>query len=270
MNPPQIQRYLALLETPPQPPSLPALAALVRAQLTHVPFENLSKVHRWQRTGLTGIPDLGTYLDGIDHHHFGGTCYANNYHFYSLLAALGHDVRLCGADMSRPDVHVVILARVDGREYLVDSGYGAPFLEPLPRDLDHDHVVPMGRDRYVLHPQDAAGRSRMELVRDGEPRHGYLVKPEARDIREFDAVVLDSFRPDATFLNALMMVRCHPGRTVAIRNLELLESTEGTGTARTLRDHEELVRAIEEHFGIDGGIAREVLKRLGKLRDVFE
>ena len=47
--------------------------------------------------------------------------------------------------------------------------------------LPTDHVVELGRDRYVLRPLDAAGCSRLDMYRDGKLRHGYLAKPVNTD-----------------------------------------------------------------------------------------
>jgi arylamine N-acetyltransferase len=138
-------------------PCVPALAELVSAHVMRVPFENVSKLYRRKHLGLAGLPGIELFLEGIERYHFGGTCYSNNFHLYTLLASLGYRARLCGADMSNPDVHMVIMVNVDGREYLVDGGYAAPFLSPLPRDLKEDYVVALGRDRYVLRPQDTTG-----------------------------------------------------------------------------------------------------------------
>jgi N-hydroxyarylamine O-acetyltransferase len=149
------ERTLRILGVPRRAPSLDALRELVAAWVTRVPFENVSKIHRWKRLGLTTVPEARVFLDGIERFGFGGTCYANNYHLYALLASLDFDVTLCGADMRDPDVHMVVLAEVEGREFLLDAGYAAPFLEPLPRDLPVDNVVVLGRDRYVLQPKNA-------------------------------------------------------------------------------------------------------------------
>ena len=66
-----------------------------------------------------------------------------------------YEARLCGADMSRPDVHAVIMVCLEGREHLVDAGYGAPFFSPLPLDLGRDQVVAWGHESYVLKPREA-------------------------------------------------------------------------------------------------------------------
>jgi arylamine N-acetyltransferase len=267
LAPELVRRYLAALGVSRQEPSLEALRTLVADHLTRIPFENISKLYDRKHHGLTGLASIELFLDGIERCHFGGTCYSNNFHFYSLLATLGYDVKLCGADMANPDVHILIVVTLDGHEYLVDGGYGAPFLAPMPRDLPTDYVVALGRDRYVLKPQDATGRSRLEMHRDGEVKHGYTVKPEARRIEEFQEVIAGSFRSDATFLNALLLARFYPGRSVVIHNYVLVESQGNQSTIRTLSVREELVAAVEEHFGMPRGIVAEAIGELGSLQD---
>jgi arylamine N-acetyltransferase len=262
-----VRRYLSALGVVRQEPALGALRALVAAHLTHVPFENISKLYNWKRHELNGPPSLPLYLEGIERHHFGGTCYANNFHFYSLLATLGYDVKLCAADMTAADVHAVILVTVGGREYLVDAGYGAPFLSPMPRDLATDYVVELGRDRYILKPQDAEGRSRLEMYRDGQRKHGYLAKPAARGVEDFRQVIAESFRPDATFLNSLLLARFYSDRAVMIHNWMLVESQGSESIVRALASRGELVAAVEEHFDMPGAIVAEVVNELGDLQD---
>ncbi len=260
-------RYLRVLRVRRRPPSLDALAELVAAHVTRVPFENLSKLYRRKRTGLTRLPDIEPFLDGLERFHFGGTCYSNNFHLYTLLSSLGYDARLCGADMREPDVHLVIMVALGGRDYLVDAGYGAPFLHPQPLDASVDQVVTLGRDRYVLRPRDPDGRSRLEHHRNGVLAHGYLAKPEPRSIEEFDGVIARSFLPGATFLNAIVLARFSPGRSMAIHNLSLVH-TEGDRTAiSVLRDRDELVEEIDRCFGIPAAIAAEAVADIRTLED---
>lgn len=262
-----VRRYLSALGVGQQKPSLESLRALVATHLTRIPFENISKLHNRKHHGLTGLPSLELYLDGIERCHFGGTCYSNNFHFHSLLATLGYEVKLCGADMTNPDVHLVIMVTLDGHEYLVDGGYGAPFLAPMPRDLATDYVIALGRDRYVLRPQDANGCSRLDMYRDGQLKHSYLAKPAARRIEEFRQVIAESFRPDATFLNSLLMTRFYPDRAVMIHNLTLIESQGNQSTIHTLGSREELISKIEEQFGMPRSIVAEAVNELGDLQD---
>jgi arylamine N-acetyltransferase len=265
----QADAYLRVLGVHGAAPARASLDELVRAQATRVPFENISKLYRHKHQGLSGIPSIEVYLNGIERFHFGGTCYANNVHFCRLLCTLGYDAALCGADMpSGEDVHAAITVAVDGRDLLMDVGYAAPFLEPLPRDVGQDVAVRFGRDRYVLRPRDGQGRSRLDMYRDGELIHGYLLKPTPRPIEHFSQAVRDSFRESATFMNAVALVRFSDNDSVAIYNLSIIRSTADSFTIDRLNDREELVRAIEREGGIPVEIARDAIAGLGALRDV--
>lgn len=268
LEPALVDRYLRLLDVPRRAPSLEALAELTAAQLTRVPFENVSKLVRLRRLGLAGLPPAELHLEGIEKHHMGGTCFANNTHLHGLLTALGYEARLCGADMRSPDVHVVIIVRVDGREVLVDGGYGAPFLAPVPLDEDREQVLELGPDRWVIEPRDAAGCSRLRVFRGGVARHGYLAKPAPRAIEEFATSIADSFRPEATFRNALMLVRLYPGRSITIHNRDRIDAW-GTGSRITRVERRDLPREVESVFGIPRELVSEALDELSGIQEVW-
>lgn len=269
LDPELVHRYLAVLGVPKRGPSIEALQELVTAHLTRIPFENISKLHNYKSYGVKSLLPIDLYLEGVERYHFGGTCYVNNFHFYTLLAALGYDVKICGADMKNPDVHLVIVARLDNREYLVDVGYGAPFYMPIPRDLEADYITTLGRDRYVLKPQESSGRSRLELYRDGKLKHGYVVNPKPRRIEEFEHVIANSFRPEATFLNALLLTRFYPGASLTIHNLTMVESQGNESTVSQLESRSELITTIVDRFGMLHSIVAEVVAELGELQDVW-
>lgn len=261
-----IGKYLGLLGVDNRSPSLDALTELVTAHLTKVPFENISKLYYREHLGLKTIPDINTYLTGIEQYHFGGTCYSNNYYFYSLLANLGYAARLCGADMKSPDVHMAIIVDVDDQEFLVDVGYAAPFFLPIPRDLKADYCITLGPDKYILKPQDTQGNSYLELYRDGLLTHGYKAKLGFKKFSDFP--VSDSFRDDATFMNSLLLARFfYPNRSIVIHNLELVESLGVSFSKRSLKDRTELIQVISEYFNIPLEIVRSTLNQLRNLTD---
>ena len=264
-----VDHYLVILGAARKEPSLVALHELVAAHLTRIPFENISKLYYRKRLGLMNLPPIQLYLDGIDHYHFGGTCYSNNYHFHLLLRSLGYDAKLCASDMKAPHVHALNMITIQGREYLADTGYAAPLLEPIPRDLATDYETTLGRDRYVLKPQDTNGCSRLELYRDGVLRHGYLAKPAPRTIDDFSRVIAASFSADATFLNSVLLMRFYPGRSVLIHNLTLVESEGDHSTVQGLANRDQLIEAIECYFEIPREIVSEAIGQLGNLRDAW-
>lgn len=271
LKPALFDRYLEVVGVLPGPPSRELLAELVSAQLVAAPFENISKLYRHRTTGSTNIPSLGEYLDGIETWRLGGTCYTNNFHFYSLLDRLGFHVSLCGADMNQPDVHMVSIVRIEGREVMVDVGYAAPFFHPLPRDLDGAHAIDFGSCRYVLHPQDDQGRSRLELIRDGVSVHGYVAKPEPRRLSHFDAIIADSFRPDQTFMNAVVIERFTPGGgSIRVHNLKLIETAaDGPSTIAVLSDRHELVDTIEHRLGVPRDVVRTAVGGIDLTADIY-
>ncbi|HVN77568.1 MAG TPA: arylamine N-acetyltransferase [Terriglobia bacterium] len=265
-----IDRYLSILGVSRREPTRDALFELVRSHMLRIPFENLSKIYYRKHQGLIGLPGLELFLEGIERFNLGGTCYANNFHIHELLANLGYQVMLCGADMSNPDVHVVNIVNSEGRDYLVDVGYAAPFLTPLPRDLKTDYCVSLGSDQYILRPQDSRGYSHLEFYRNGTPRHGYWVKPFPRQIGEFDRVIAGSFDKSATFMNALLMTRFFPDRSIVIRNLSLMESHGTVTQTRGLASLEELAQAVHDHFAIPLALILDVVNEFERLEDPWE
>ncbi len=252
-------RYLDLLGAPRRRPGYDALRELTFAQLTHIPFENISKLHRRRDPGRRGLPNLQDFLDGIERHHFGGTCYPINFHLHGLLADLGYDVKLCGADMSAPDVHLVNVVTLDGRPHLVDGGYAAPFLEPIPLDLDRDHTIVWGAERYVVRRRDARARSRIERHAGGGVVHAYVVNPTPRRIEEFAGVIADSYSDDATFMHALLLVRFRATSSVTLRNLTLVTVDGASSRVTRLSGIDEVPGVVEREFRIPAGLVRRAL-----------
>lgn len=269
MKPEDVDRYLHLLGLPRREPSMDALCQLVAAQLGRVPFENISKLYYRDKLNQRKLPGPKQYLDGMERYYFGGTCYATNYYLNQLLAALGYRVRLCGADMKEPDVHLVSIVVMDEREFLLDVGYAAPFLAPLPRDMDEDVEIELGTTRYVLEPQDGEGCSRLLLYRDGKPIHGYRVNPRARQIEEFSDIIADSFLDTSTFMNAILLTRFEPDFAYVIHNLSVIVSRGRQTTVRKLADHDELAQVIRDGFGIPVNITMDVLRNMPTMEDAW-
>jgi N-hydroxyarylamine O-acetyltransferase len=262
----EVARYTRVLGVTPAEPSPGALQQLVHAHLCRVPFENLSKLWRARTQGRRGLPDLDVFLEGVERYHFGGTCYANNFHFHRLLRALGYDASLYGADMaSGHDVHVAIRVRLEKRDLLVDVGYAAPFYEPLPLDLPSAYALTFGRDCYVLHPSDAEGRTRLELFREGVRVHGYLLGPQPRSIEHFERAVHDSCRDSSTFMRSLLLVRFFDSQSVTIVNCRRIDSTRDGSLARELLNLDQVVDEVVGAFDIDEPIVREAVGGLTDL-----
>ena len=253
-------KYLNLLGITLSKPCLEDLNKIVFAHMTIIPFENLSKLYYFKTLGQKGIPELSIYLDGIKRYHFGGTCYSNNYNLNQLLRFLGYDVTFCGADMNKPDVHIANLVKIEGKEFIVDAGYAAPFLMPLPRFLDIDFKIPFGKDEYVLSPMDNSGCSQMSFFMEGVKKHGYLLKPAPRAIDYFHEAINNSYHDGGTFMDSILLVRFGDGYSIRLHNYNLIESRKGEIKKKTLASFDELINTIEDIFKIPEKISRIALE----------
>lgn len=234
-------RYLRLLGIDGQPAGLDGLREIVRRHLCRVPFENVSKLLLFDREGAGRPLTLSEFLDGIEHHDLGGTCYSSNPFLAELLRVLGYDADLLGADMSIPNVHTSVRVHLEGREYHVDAGNGAPFPEPMPLDR-LPHVIAIGRYRYTLEPHNHDYR--MTATYAGEFAHSYVVHGPPRPAEFFRPIVLDSFAPGRKFMTWLRITRCFDDSVVDLRNRTLTWSEGAESRETILNNADELQTAV--------------------------
>ena len=265
----QVDKYLRILGVQKSAPGIQALTEITRAHITRIPFENISKLYYLNKYNLRSIPDTDLYLEGIEKYNFGGTCYSNNYYLHLLLKSLGYNVKLCGADMSQPDVHIVNIVDLNGSEYLVDGGNAAPFLEPIPRDTGSDYSITSGNSVYNLKPADNMGRSEMQLFRNGELIHNYIAKPEPRNIDYFTDVIIDSFSPGSTFMNAVLLTRFNENKSVVIHNYTVIETENSSYKKSKLKSRAELTNAINVRFGIPAEFSIQAISTIARFKDVW-
>jgi arylamine N-acetyltransferase len=171
--------------------------------------------------------------------------------------------------MTTPDVHIVNIVNIKDREYLVDVGYAAPFFNPIPLDLKEEYKIAMGADEYILIPKTKNGYSELKMFRNGQVKHGYKVKPQARSISDFETVINDSFRESATFLNAILLVRLSLNSSITIHNFSLIESFEHNFNLVTLKSKAELIDNILIHFAIPKHIVEESLNLITNFEDAW-
>jgi arylamine N-acetyltransferase len=263
-----LDKYLKLLGVDAEEPTFILLNKIVKAHLIKVPFENISKL-LYKKQGMKTIPDLSTYLEGIEKYNFGGTCYSNNNYLYSLLKQLGYDIKLCGADMKNPDVHLISIVKIDNKEYIVDGGYAAPFFDPLPRDLATDYLINNGKEKYIIKPQDELGRTKVEQYNDGKLQHWYTAKPQPRTLEEFLKVIEDSYSDDAVFMNAIHITKYNEHGSLVLKNLFLTETRRNKSSTIKF-SLAEIPKAIEENFKIPSGVVMEAISNIKELKDIYD
>jgi arylamine N-acetyltransferase len=258
---------LKLLKIDAGDPTFKLLQHIVRAHLNRVPFENISKL-LYKKQGMSYIPDLSIFLCGIENNNFGGTCYANNYYLYLLLKRLGYDIKLCGADMRNPDVHLISIITINEREYIVDCGYAAPFFNPLPRDLKENYIINLGSEQYLIKPKDKDGNTGIEQYLDAKLQHWYTAKPYPRIIEEFRKVIKDSYADDAVFMNAIRITKFSEKGSLVLKNLYLTETVDNKSSTRKI-NRDIVPKVVHEKFGMPSRIVEEAICNLGELKDVY-
>ena len=105
-----------------------SLNALVQAQLTHVPFENLDI---WASGRCPSLESADLY-EKIVVHNRGGYCFELNSLFRQLLNYLGFEAYQAVSSLvdengiAAPAAHNVIVCTLEDKKYLIDVGFGGP------------------------------------------------------------------------------------------------------------------------------------------------
>lgn len=261
------KRYLELLDLKLSNPSFEFLCEITKAHLIKVPFENISKLLH-KAKGANYIPDLETYLDGIEKYNFGGTCYSNNFYLYLLLKYIGYNVTLCGADMKKPDVHLINIVTINSKKFIVDGGYAAPFLNPIPTEQTEDYIVNLGNETYLVKPKDESGRTKVEQHYNNKLQHWYTVNPAPRVIEDFRNVIEDSYSDDAIFTNTIRITKFSENGSPILKNLMLTENSY-SNTSVVEISRKEIPDIIQKKFGIPADIVFEAISNLRELKNFY-
>ena len=243
------RRYLRLLGFDTPPNGLDGLRRIVHAQVSRVPFENVSKLLLFGRERRGRITTLSEYLDGIEHSDLGGTCYTANPYFAELLQAIGYDPDLLGATMSTPNVHTCIRVRLAGAEYHVDVGFGAPFRTPVALDQLPAEITD-GYERFLLRRSDDNGELTVGVYSGRDRLHGYRVHDVPRSFDFFHQTILDSYARGKTFMSCLRIARFSETGSAHLRDRLLTITEGGKQSAREIANMEELEAAAAGPLGM--------------------
>lgn len=123
-TPKDTRHMLTQLDQSWSPPSVEALAALVRSWLFAVPFHNLDLLVGTSPLELESAAYSCLRLRG-------GGCHVHAAGFLALLLALGYDAQLTGADISAPGDHLMVKVRFGETVVWCDVGNGQPYLVPF-------------------------------------------------------------------------------------------------------------------------------------------
>ena len=220
------------------------LAALHRAHMLAVPFENLD-IHLGRGHALAPERSLAKIVD----RRRGGWCFELNGAFAALLRALGFPVTLLGAAVHgeagpTPDLaHLTLRVDLDER-WLADVGFGDSFTRPLRYDEPGEQV----RDGRAFR-LDRDG-DRVTMVDDGRPGYAFTETPRAmEDFAEMSHRL--QTEPRWIFVQKRMCSLATERGRVSLSELHLIETVDGARTERELADEAEWRAVLRERFGVD-------------------
>jgi N-hydroxyarylamine O-acetyltransferase len=232
-----------------RPPVLdgPALAALHRAHLLAVPFENLS-IHLAEPISLAE----GDLLEKIVTRRRGGFCYELNGAFALLLQALGARVTRVAARvhgdgrLGPPFDHLALVVRLaDGSgPWLADVGFGSHSTYPLRYDSRDGQDDPGG---WFLLADTPAGD--VDVSRDGQPQ--YRIERRERSLADFRPTCWwQQTSPESHFTQSTICSRLTEDGRISISGRTLIRTSGGARTEQVLPSDDATLAAYREHFGI--------------------
>jgi hypothetical protein len=97
------------------------------------------------------------------------------------------------------------------------------------------------------------------MHRGDEKTHGYVVNVRPRHSDDFAGVIADSYRPEATFMNAVLVSRYGAPRQAMVRNLTLIHDDGAAAHVTPIPGVGDLPSIIEREFGMPARIVAEAL-----------
>lgn len=239
----QGQRYLdRIAYHGPTDPAFATLAALHRAHLMAVPFENLD-IHIGR--AIT-IGPAAIHRKLVDERR-GGFCFELNGGFATLLRGLGFDVTILEAraktevwEAGQPFDHMTLLVTVDGVRYLADVGYGDNFITPLRFD---DPTTQQGR--YRIEHDGEAGR-----YFDGDEL-GFLFRTTPREVDDFSpGCTFHQTSPDSNFTKKRVCSLATPRGRKTLTGMTFKVRENGAVREHALAGPHAYAAVLRDQFGV--------------------
>ncbi|MEV8019162.1 arylamine N-acetyltransferase [Streptomyces sp. NPDC086554] len=229
----------------PDRPDLDSLRHLHERHVLSVPFESLD----YQLGREVHYKDKRV-VDKIVHQRRGGGCGEINTSFFYLLETLGYSVRLhhgrvwIGGELKAPYNHLLVSAEIDGRRWIVDTGFGKGSRYPLAMDTADAQPDPHGE--FSLRAVDDRST---DVLCNGKPLYRFYDDPVT--LSDFDQVIWwYRTSPDSLLLQNMFCQLPLDDGWVLLKD-DVLSITRGKETTtEKLADDAAVLAAYEEWFGI--------------------
>jgi N-hydroxyarylamine O-acetyltransferase len=232
--------------------NLETLRVLHYAHMHHVPFENLD-IHY----GTYIKVDLEEFYKKIVDNNRGGFCFELNGLFNWALRALGFDVTMLAAAVINdegnygiPLGHLTNLVTLEGKQWLVDVGFGDNFVYPLEFVLDKVQVQ-KGR-YYRLSQLNATDYQYSVSDNEGETyKHWWRFTFVPRQLADFsEACYYMQTSPKTHFTHNRVCSISTPEGRLTLSDLSLKTRQGKEQTVVKLADEQAFNQALNDNFGI--------------------
>lgn len=231
-------------------PTLENLKLLQRQHLLRVPFENLD-IH-WTRPIVL---ENKAFYEKIVGSGRGGFCYELNGLFYELLGQTGFQSKIISAKVSKGDGdfgaeydHMAIITKIDGKEYLVDAGFGDFIAEPLEFVLDVEQ-----QDRNGVFLIRKFDENYFEVVKkDGEDwKSEYIFTTLERDLSEFAGMCeYQQNSPESHFTKGKVCSLMTENGRKTLTDTKFIETKNGQKSETDVGSEEEFDQILAREFSI--------------------
>jgi arylamine N-acetyltransferase len=245
------ERYLALLGLEPSPaPTMHTLERVTRAHLATVPFESITSVLRRRTASAADVPPLDpeAILSAWEQRRSGGLCFEVTEMLSRLLSQLGYAAHPVLGRISFPGSHQAVHVTVDGRNYLVDAGNGAPFFDPIP--LDAPFEIRRAGLAYRFRPEGTTSVQDRFIEAQWQPFCRYDLAVPSPEDRE-QAYQQHHVVGCSWVVDNLVMVRCWDDEVWSLRDGQLSHFTTDGKYVSQLEDPEaDYPRLARDLFGL--------------------
>ena len=225
------------------------LKRMMRCQLFSVPFENLD-VQQGKIVSL--IPE--EICRKIIDRKRGGYCYEVNGLFAMALEELGVQHQFVAArpmtyPVRRPKTHMVIVATIEGEQWLCDLGFGSYGIRE-PVNLNWiEQEIRQDFETFKLSASSERDYLLQALV-DGAWKNLYEFNLSPQEWVDFEpANYLNSTHPDSIFVRSLMVVRQSPTGKEVLLGDRFKSVSEGNSEEHRVRQ-EEIPALLQQKFSL--------------------
>lgn len=250
-----LDAYLARTGQSRSAPSASALRELATAHVLAFPFENVDVVLK-QHRGIS----LDVVTEKLVGRQRGGYCYEQSGLFAAVAEQLGYRVhRLVARVQPRqngPSTHMTLVIEADGVPHLVDVGFGAGMLAPMP--LVDGVVVDQGGWPHRLVARDGWWTLQEQIADVWEDMHEFRLDGMHRiDYEIYHHYT--STHPNSPFTARLVIMRLEPGLSRKLLGRELIVERPGSPVEKSVIEPDRLDATLKE---LDIVLTPDELERL--------